>query len=160
MKTFNNHYGDLRRKRSDIDNVGLGNVYKKVLSEYKRSFDGGNYLVSFLLIQSLLEDRLYVFYRMMLIHKNREEGIDEIPDLEKIFRSIDIKDVIRELKKYGWIDDVFRDKIFRTVDIRNKHIHFSFMGYDNFTDDLCNGFYLQFRGVDKLIKKYKKVLDS
>ena len=158
MKIFKKHYGDLRRKRSDIGNIGLGEIYKNVLTQYKKSFDEGNYLVSFLIIQSLLEDRIYVFYRMMLIHKNRKDGKDEIPELEKIFRSIDVKEVIKELKKYGWIDDGLRDKLFNTLDLRNKHIHFSFMGIENFSEDLCSGFYTQFREVDKLIRKYKKEL--
>jgi hypothetical protein len=158
MKNFKNHYGDLRKKRSEIGNTGLGKIYKDVLSQFKKSFDDGNYLVSFLIIQSLLEDRIYVFYRIMLIHRNQSEGNDEIPELNTILRSKDVKDVIKELKSYGWVDDVLRDKLFNTLDIRNKHIHFSFMGIENFSEDLCKGFYNQFREIDKLIKKYKREL--
>ncbi len=157
MKVFKNHYGDLRRKRSEINRNGLGNVYRRVLQEFNENREKGNYLVSFLLIQSLLEDRIYVLYRMMLIHQNLKTTGD-IPELEKIFRSIDVGDSIKQLKKYGWIDDILRDKLFSTLDVRNKHIHFSFMGLDNFTEDLCNGFYKQFREVDGLIRKYKKLL--
>jgi len=158
MKVFKNHYSDLRRKRSDIDNTGLGEVYRNVLNQYKKNLNEGNYLVSFLIIQSLLEDRIYVLYRMMLIHISRMEGNNEIPVLEEIYKRNDVKDVVREIKKYNWMDDKFRDSLFNTLDIRNKHIHFSFMGFENFTEDICNGFYNQFREVDKLIRKYKKEL--
>jgi hypothetical protein len=158
MKVFKNHYSDLRRKRSDIDNTGLGEVYRNVLNQYKKNLNEGNYLVSFLIIQSLLEDRIYVLYRMMLIHISRMEGNNEIPVLEEIYKRNDVKDVVREIKKYNWMDDKFRDSLFNTLDIRNKHIHFSFMGFENFTEDICNGFYNQFREVDKLIRNYKKEL--
>jgi len=160
MKVFKNNYGDLRRKRSDIDGTNLSMVYKKVLSEYKKGIREGNYLLCFLVIQSLLEDRIYVLYRMMIIHKNREMGIQEVPELEKFFRGIDVKETIKELHKYGWISDKVKDRLFLTIDVRNKHIHFSFIGFDNFTEDLCNGFYQQFREVDSIIKKYKRVLEN
>ena len=62
---LNRLYEDLRKERSIVDNEELGDVYKEVIELYNKSMDEKNYLQSFILIQNLYEDRLYVLYKYL-----------------------------------------------------------------------------------------------
>ena len=73
-RVFKKFYEDLGRKRDLVDNHGLGDTYKRVLEEYKHCLEVEEYIVSFLLIQNLLEDRLYVLYKIVFEFKNKQGG--------------------------------------------------------------------------------------
>ncbi len=116
----NSHYEDLRKDRSLLENDELGEVYKKVIELYNKSMDDKNYLQSFILIQNLYEDRLYVLYKYVVESKNGYSL-----SLEEYHKTVDLKKIIRELHStYYLFDDKVRNTLNKSIDIRNRFIHF------------------------------------
>lgn len=150
----NSHYEDLRNDRSLLENDELGEVYKKVIELYNKSMYDKNYLQSFILIQNLYEDRLYVLYKYVVESKN---GYNL--SLEEYHKSVDLKKIIRELSStYSLFDEKVRNTLFKSIEIRNRFIHFSFIKPDVYTESLCETFYILFREVDKEIQDFKKTI--
>jgi len=149
---LNRLYEDLRKERSLVDNQELGEVYSNVIEFYNKSMEEKNYLQSFILIQNLYEDRLYVLYKYLTESKNGDNL-----SLEHYHMSVDLKKIVRELySKHSLFDDGVKKSLDRSIDIRNRFIHFSFMKPDVYTEELCNVFYNLFREVDEEIRKFKK----
>lgn len=151
---LNRLYEDLRKERSVVDNQELGEVYTNVIELYNKSMEEKNYLQSFILIQNLYEDRLYVLYKYLTESKSGDNL-----SLEHYHMNVDLKKIIRELySKHSLFDDGVKKSLDRSIDIRNRFIHFSFMKPDVYTEELCNVFYTLFREVDEEIRKFKKSL--
>ena len=147
-------YEDLRKERSLLENEELGEVYKKVIDLYNKSMEEENYLQSFILIQNLYEDRLYVLYKYVVESKN---GYNL--SLEFYHKTVDLKRIISELHSpHLLFDDLVKKTLDKSVDIRNRFIHFSFIKPDVYSKRLCNTFYILFREVDKEIRNFKKTL--
>lgn len=147
-------YEDLRKERSLLENDELGEVYKEVIQLYNKSMEEENYLQSFILIQNLYEDRLYVLYKYVVESKNGYSL-----SLEEYHQTIDLKKIIRELySTYSLFDDKVRNTLNKSIDIRNRFIHFSFIKPNVYSKKLCNTFYILFREVDKEIRNFKKTL--
>jgi hypothetical protein len=71
--------------------------------------------------------------------------------------NVDLKKIVRELySKHSLFDDGVKKSLDRSIDIRNRFIHFSFMKPDVYTEELSNVFYTLFREVDEEIRKFKK----
>lgn len=66
-----------------------------------------------------------------------------------------VKSLHRDFNLY---DKRVLDSMTRSVEIRNRFIHFSFMKPDVYTEELCKIFYTLFREVDKEIRDFKKKL--
>ena len=60
---------------------------------------------------------------------------------------------------YLLFDDRVRNTLNKSIDIRNRFIHFSFIKPDVYSKNLCNTFYILFREVDKEIQNFKKTLN-
>ena len=151
---LNRLYEDLRKERSIVDSKELGEVYSNVIELYNKSMEEKNYLQSFILIQNLFEDRLYVLYKY-LTETNSGNNLS----LEHYHKTIDLKKIIRELySEHRLFDDGVKKSLDRSIDIRNRFIHFSFMKPDVYTEELCKIFYTLFREVDKEIYKFKKTI--
>ena len=149
---LNRLYEDLRKERSDLDNQELGEVYTNVIELYNKSMDEKNYLQSFILIQNLYEDRLFVLYKYLTESKNGNNLT-----LEYYHQNVDLKKIVRELHQtHRLFDDGVKKSLDRSIDIRNRFIHFSFMKPDVYTEELCVVFYTLFREVDMEIRKFKK----
>ena len=149
---LNRLYEDLRRERSNVDNEELGDVYKEVIELYNKSMDEKNYLQSFILIQNLYEDRLYVLYKCL----NESDSRNNL-SLEYYHKNVDLKKIIRELySKHKLFDDGVKKSLDRSIDIRNRFIHFSFMKPNVYSKELCEVFYTLFREVDKEIRNFKR----
>ena len=73
---FKRFYEDLGRKRDLIEDVQLGETYTRVLDEYNHCMEVEEYIVSFLLIQNLLEDRVYVLYKYVYEFKKKQVGFE------------------------------------------------------------------------------------
>lgn len=147
-------YEDLRKERSLLENDELGEVYKEVIQLYNKSMEEENYLQSFILIQNLYEDRLYVLYKYVVESKNGYSL-----SLEEYHKTVDLKKIIRELHStYFLFDDKVRNTLNKSIDIRNRFIHFSFIKPSVYSKNLCNTFYILFREVDKEIRDFKKTL--
>jgi hypothetical protein len=147
-------YEDLRKERSLLENDELGEVYKEVIRLYNKSMEEENYLQSFILIQNLYEDRLYVLYKYVVESKNGNSL-----SLEHYHQTVDLKKIIRELHStYSLFDDKVRNTLNKSIDIRNRFIHFSFIKPNVYSKNLCNTFYILFREVDKEIRNFKKTL--
>ena len=150
---LNRLYEDLRKERSLVDNQELGEVYSNVIELYNKSMEEKNYLQSFILIQNLYEDRLYVLYKYLTESKNGDRDLS----LEYYHKHIDLKKIVKELYSiHNLFDDGVKKSLDRSIDIRNRFIHFSFMKPDVYTEELCNVFYTLFREVDEEIRKFKK----
>jgi|GEM_PF-6499552 len=149
---LNRLYEDLRKERSLVDNQELGEVYSNVIELYNKSMEEKNYLQSFILIQNLYEDRLYVLYKYLTESKNGDNL-----SLEHYHQNVDLKKIVRELyQTHRLFDDGVKKSLDRSIDIRNRFIHFSFMKPDVYTEELCKVFYTLFREVDEEIRKFKK----
>lgn len=147
-------YEDLRKERSLLENEELGVVYKNVIELYNKSMEEENYLQSFILIQNLYEDRLYVLYKYVVENENGDSL-----SLEYYHQTVDLKKIIRELHStYSLFDDKVRNTLNKSIDIRNRFIHFSFIKPDVYSKKLCNTFYILFREVDKEIQNFKKTI--
>jgi hypothetical protein len=148
-------YEDLRKERSLLENEELGEVYKKVIELYNKSMEEENYLQSFILIQNLYEDRLYVLYKYVVESKSGDNL-----SLEYYHQTVDLKKIIRELhSQYLLFDDKVRNTLNKSIDIRNRFIHFSFIKPDVYSKRLCNTFYVLFRETDKEIRNFKKSIE-
>lgn len=158
MGVFKRRYEDLRHKRSTISNQGLGETYKRVIEEYNQCMEIEEYIVSFILIQNLLEDRLYVLYKMMDTMRRKREGSDIDLSLEYYHERIDLKNVIYDLQEGGLLTEELKKDLILSVNIRNKHIHFSFMDVDSFDKELSESFYTLFREIDRIIQKLKTLI--
>ena len=112
-------YEDLRKERSLLENDELGEVYKEVLQLYNKSMEEENYLQSFILIQNLYEDRLYVLYKYVVESKNGYSL-----SLEEYHKTVDLKKIIRELHStYSLFDDKVRNTLNKSIDIRiNRNV--------------------------------------
>ena len=149
---LNRLYEDLRKERSVVDNQELGEVYSNVIELYNKSLEEKNYLQSFILIQNLYEDRLYVLYKYLTESKSGDDL-----SLEHYHMNVDLKKIVRELYSiHNLFDDGVKKSLDRSIDIRNRFIHFSFMKPDVYTEELSNVFYTLFREVDEEIRKFKK----
>ena len=145
---------DLRRERSIIDNEGLGEVYKNVIELYNKSMGEENYLQSFILIQNLFEDRLYVLYKYVVESKNGNDL-----SLEHYHGSVRVIEIIHNLQKnHSIYDRNIKQQLLDLNTIRNRFIHFSFMKPDVYTKELSEVFYIIFRELDSEIRKFKKSL--
>lgn len=150
----NSLYEDLRKRRSLVDNEELGEVYSNVISLYNKSMEEENYLQSFILIQNLFEDRLYTLFKYVL---EKEENYTL--SLETLHTKWDLKTMIFKLyDTYFVFDESTKRTLVKSVDVRNRFIHFSFMKPDVYTKKLCDVFYILFREMDKEVQKYKKTL--
>lgn len=151
---LNRLYEDLRKERSSVDNIELGVVYKNVLELYKKSMEEKNYLQSFILIQNLYEDRLYVLYKYLSEKKSGNNL-----SLEYYHENVPLMKLVKSLQRdFNLYDKRVLDSMIRSVEIRNRFIHFSFMKPDVYTEELCKIFYTLFREVDKEIRNFKKKL--
>lgn len=151
---LNRLYEDLRKERSSVDNIELGVVYKNVLELYKKSMEEKNYLQSFILIQNLYEDRLYVLYKYLSEKKSGNNL-----SLEYYHENVPLMKLVKSLQRdFNLYDKRVLDSMIRSVEIRNRFIHFSFMKPDVYTEELCKIFYTLFREVDKEIRDFKKKL--
>lgn len=155
---FKRHYEDLRKKRSEVTNQELGDTYTNVIDEYNHCLEIEEYVVSFLLIQNLLEDRLYTLYRLYDTQKKKEDGYGLELSLEYYHESIDLKRIVYELHDNGLLTTELKYNLITSITIRNRHIHFSFMNIDSYDRELSDSFYELFREVDKIVQKYKKIL--
>ena len=149
---LNRLYEDLRKERSIVDNQELGEVYSNVIELYNKSIEEKNYLQSFILIQNLFEDRLYVLYKYLTESKNGNDL-----SLEHYHQNVDLKKIVRELHSvHHLFDEGVKRSLNKSIDIRNRFIHFSFMKPDVYTEELCKVFHTLFREVDEEIRKFKK----
>jgi hypothetical protein len=148
---FKHRYDDLRKNRSIIENYDLGDVYKSVIERYNESLSNGDYLTSFLLIQSLFEDRCYVLYQIFIY-----QTTGSYLTLETFHKEVDLRKVIRELFDSNWLTETDYKTLQLSVNIRNKHIHFSFMGLESYDKELSETYYNLFREIDKMVQKRKR----
>ena len=148
---FKYQYDDLRKNRSIIENYDLGDVYKSVIERYNESLSNGDYLTSFLLIQSLFEDRCYVLYQIFIY-----QTTGSYLTLETFHKEVDLRRVIRKLFDSNWLTETEHKTLQLSVNIRNKHIHFSFMGLESYDKELSETYYYLFREIDKMVQKRKR----
>ena len=147
-------YEDLRKQRSLVDNDELGDVYKNVIELYNKSLSEENYIQSFILIQNLFEDRLYTLYKYV---KEKNDGY--YLSLETLHKRTDLKKLVWELcNKYRVFDERTKKTLNKSIDIRNRFIHFSFMKPNVYSKKLCEVFYILFREMDKEVQTFKKTI--
>ena len=90
-----------------------------------------------------------------MLKKKKKQGLGVDLSLEYYHQQVDLKKIVRELYDFGVLTDEMKKHLLTSVNIRNKHIHFSFMDIDSFDKELSESFYYLFREIDKLVQKYK-----
>lgn len=90
------------RERLDKDYVR--ERYSQALKQYKENLEKGNYVVSFLLISALLEERINVSWLLLEWYGNDENlNLVNKPTQSELI-GVGIKKKIRLLKEKDWID--------------------------------------------------------
>jgi hypothetical protein len=155
------YYDDLRKKRSSLDNWEVGEKYQEVIEKYNKSLSDEDYLLSFLLIQNLLEDRLYVLLKYVLEHETKvDDGYGSDLTLEHYHSHFpSLKRILWELSERDIIDHEEFRVLNRSVIVRNRYVHFSFMSQDVYTKELSETFYDLFREVDSIVQRFKKTVE-
>lgn len=153
---FKRFYEDLGRKRDLIEDVQLGETYTRVLDEYNHCMEVEEYIVSFLLIQNLLEDRVYVLYKYVYEFKKKQVGFEVNQSLSTYHKHDSFWEIITQMNEWGVIKSELFSNLLRCNDIRNKQIHYSFMDIDSFDKELSESYYQLFREVDGLVQKFKR----
>jgi predicted RNA-binding protein len=99
---------------------------------------------------NLVLNRLYEDLR-------KERSLVNNTELGKVYKTV-LELYKKSMDEYKLYDKRVLDSMIRSVEIRNRFIHFSFMKPDVYTEELCKIFYTLFREVDKEIRNFKKGL--
>lgn len=146
------------RERMDRDYVRKR--YTQALSEYNENIQKKNYVVSFLLITALLEERINVCWllldwyerdsNMSLVSKPVQKDIIEM----SMFRKVSY------LKSNEWINEDDFVELKSLLRERNFLIHLSLYNMKEYTQEICDRFYKMFRVIDKASRDIKSMIDE
>lgn len=130
--------------------------FSYIIKKYNTHFNDGDFEVSFLLAQSLFEDRVNVLWILGAWHQKTDDYWDVLkPEVDEYKRkSISIK--IRELSEWDIINHSTAKQWKGLMNLRNNLIHFSLFNTDEYTEETCSRFFNEFRNVDKLIADFKR----
>ncbi len=129
--------------------------FSYIIKKYNNHFDEGDYEVSFLLAQSLFEDRLNVLWILGAWHQKTDDYWDVMkPDVrESKGKSITSK--IYDLLDWQIINNSTFMKWKKLIVLRNNLIHFSLFNVNEYTEENSSKFFTEFRNADKLIGEFK-----
>lgn len=150
------HYDNLGTKREEVRDSRLKELYRESIEEFNDYLKVEDYISSFILIQSLLEDRIKVLYRLVRKVRNGEDL--SLKQLNQELKTPKV--MIKELWNNHTISQTMYKDLKNSLDIRGNHIHYIFMDLDSMDKELSMSFYKLFRRVDKIVQRYRKMLKS
>ena len=148
------YYDHLGKIREEVGYNRLGELYKQCIDDFYECIEVGDYNTSFLLISSLLEDRIKVLYR--LVKKVRDGKDLSLKQLNQELKTPKV--LVKELWNKGTISYEMYKDIKNSLDVRGNHIHYIFMDRYSMDLELSMSFYKLFRRVDTMVKDFKKML--
>ena len=150
------HYDNLGTTREEVGYRRLRELYKECIDEFNYCMKVEDHITSFILIQSLLEDRIKVLYR--LVRKVRDGKDLSVRQLNQELKTPKV--MIKELWNNHTISQTMYKDLKNSLDIRGNHIHYIFMDLDSMDKELSMSFYKLFRRVDKIVQRYRTMLKS
>ena len=146
------------RERLDKDYVR--ERYSQALKQYKENLEKGNYVVSFLLISALLEERINVSW-LLLEWYGTDTNLNLVnkPTQSELI-GMGIKKKIKMLKENDWIDKKTFEELNSLTRERNFLIHLSLYNMKEYTNEICERFYAMFRIIDKVSRDIKDMIDE
>ncbi len=125
------------------------------IKKYNKHFKEGDYEVSFLLAQSLFEDRINVLWILCSWFQKSEEYWDVLKPDVKEYQRKGLSTKVMELKDWDIINYGTMLRWKKMIQVRNALIHFSLFNTDEFTLENSRKFYNAFRKADRIINEYK-----
>ena len=167
--------------RNQLNGKQLYENYKVAINQFNKSLENEEYIVSFLLAVSLMEERITACYVMLKWYDNilnKEERVKEVADelgipLDNInLRKFDEKykpssgeiertgigDKLSLIQKKEYITRNKKDEVASATLKRNNLVHMSFHNIDNYSTEVCNRFFEYYRYFDKISLQIKKDL--
>jgi len=126
-----------------------------IIKKYNQHFKDGDYEVSFLLAQSLFEDRINVLWILGAWHRKSDDYWDMLKPHIKEAKSKSITKKIFDLKDWEVINYSTAIRWKNLMLVRNNLIHFSLFNTEEYTKENSRKFFNQFRRADKLISEFK-----
>lgn len=142
--------------RVKMDSEELRERFSYIIKKYNTHFNDKDYEVSFLIAQSLFEDRVNVLWILGSWYQKTDDYWDVLKPEVNEYKGKPIFIKIRELLEWDVIDDSTAKRWKGLLNLRNNLIHFSLFNTDEYTDDVSSRFFNEFRNVDKLIGQFKK----
>ena len=126
-----------------------------IIKKYNSHFNEGDYEISFLIAQSLFEDRVNVLWILGAWFNQSEDYWDVLkPDVRET-KNKSITSKIYELKDWEVIDYPTANRWKKLMIVRNNLIHFSLFNTDEYTEKNSSQFFKEFRVVDRIIGEFK-----
>ena len=146
------------RERLDKDYVR--ERYSQALKQYKENLEKGNYVVSFLLISALLEERINVSWLLLDWYgTDTKLNLVNKPTQSELI-GIGIKKKINLLRDNDWIDKKTFEELKSLTRERNFLIHLSLYNMKEYTREINERFYAMFREIDKVSREIKQMIDE
>lgn len=129
--------------------------YTYSIKKYNTHLKEGDYEVSFLLAQSLFEDRVNVLWILGSWFQKSEEYWDVLKPEVKEYQRKSLTSKVIELN--GWDVINYRTMLEwkKMIQVRNNLVHFSLFNTDEFTLEISKKFFNNFRKADKVLNNYK-----
>ena len=167
--------------RNQLNGKQLYENYKVAINQFNKSLENEEYIVSFLLAVSLMEERITACYVMLkwydniLMNEERVKGV--VDDYGFSLDGIDLrkfdekyKPSSGEIERTGigeklsfiqnkeYISRNKKDEVVSASLKRNNLVHLSFHNIDNYSTEVCNRFFEYYRYFDKISLQIKKDL--
>ena len=142
-------------ERMKMEPDELRNRFSQIIKKYNSHFNDGDYEVSFLISQSLFEDRINVLWVLGSWHSENDDYLEWLKPRPDDTMKVSMKKKIDELKNWGIIDFTTFQKWKNLIHTRNNLIHFSLFNIEEYTSEISSSFFNEFRKIDKLITDFK-----
>ena len=146
------------RERLDRDYVRKR--YTEAIKEYNENLEKKNYVVSFLLITALLEERINVCWLLLDWYgRDSNMGIVSKP-VQKDIIETSMRKKVEFLRNKNWIDKDDFKELKSLLRERNFLIHLSLYNMKEYTHEICDRYYQMFRKIDKVSREIKTMIDE
>jgi len=146
--------------RERLDKDFVKKRYTEAINLYNENLDNENYMVSFLIISALLEERINVCWVLLNWFENdREMRLVNKPTPDNVSRT-PIKSKMNYLLQNEWVEKNEFHEIKSLFKVRNYLIHLSLYNTKEYTREICDEFYSMFRKMDKISKEIKQMVDE
>lgn len=146
--------------RERLDKDFVKKRYTEAINLYNENLDNENYMVSFLIISALLEERINVCWVLLNWYENDTEmRMVNKPTPDNVSKT-PIKTKMNYLLQNGWVERSEFYEIKSLFTDRNYLIHLSLFNTKEYTKEICDKFYSMFRKMDKISREIKQMVDE
>lgn len=156
--------------RNQLNGKQLYENYKVAINQFNKSLENEEYIVSFLLAVSLMEERITACYVMLKWYDNILMNEDKVDGVDLMKWDMEYKPSSGEIERTGigekllfiqnkeYISRNKKDEVVSASLKRNNLVHLSFHNIDNYSTEVCNRFFEYYRYFDKISLQIKKDL--